>query len=90
MSDRRSSIALLLLSTFLSSSAPCGSPAVAAGAAPAKRLLVIDTQKTEPYITITGAMLDALAAHGFVPGRNLEVERYSLSQSRAPPRTSGN
>ncbi|WP_353398958.1 ABC transporter substrate-binding protein [Duganella hordei] len=80
MSDRRSSIALLLLSTFLSSSAPCGSPAVAAGAVPAKRLLVIDTQKTEPYITITGAMLDALAAHGFVPGRNLEVERYSLSQ----------
>lgn len=76
MSSRRSSITLLLLSPFLWASA---SPAIAA-AAPVKRLLVIDTQKTEPYITITGAMLDSLAAYGFVAGRNLEIERYSLSQ----------
>ncbi|RFP19558.1 MULTISPECIES: ABC transporter substrate-binding protein [unclassified Duganella] len=71
MSARRTIIALPLLLACL----PFG-----ASAAPVRRLLVVDTQRTEPYITITGAMLDSLAGYGFVVGRNLEVERYSLSQ----------
>jgi putative ABC transport system substrate-binding protein len=49
-------------------------------AAPVKRLLVVDTQNTEPYTTITGTMLKTLTAQGFVMGSNLEVERYSLGQ----------
>ncbi len=74
MSERRTIIALPLLIAGLVAWPPLGA------AAPVRRLLVVDTQRTEPYITITGAMLDALAGHGFVAGRNLEIERYSLSQ----------
>ena len=55
-------------------------PSHGAPAEVVKRLLIVDTQKTEPYITITGAMLDSLAARGFVVGNNLVVERYSLAQ----------
>jgi putative ABC transport system substrate-binding protein len=73
----RSCVTLLALSAWMLLALPCSA---ADPANPVKRLLVVDTQKTEPYITITGAMLDSLAAQGFVQGRNLEVERYSLAQ----------
>jgi putative ABC transport system substrate-binding protein len=46
----------------------------------AKRLLVVDTQNTEPYTTITGAMLHALAQQGWAEGRNLQVLHIALGR----------
>jgi len=77
MNISRPIFTLLALAASALLALPCRA---AEPANPVKRLLVVDTQKTEPYTTITGAMLDSLATQGFVAGRNLEVERYSLAQ----------
>jgi putative ABC transport system substrate-binding protein len=73
LASRRTLLSFLL-------GAGVASVAHAAGTAAKKKLLVVDTQTTEPYITITGNMLATLAEHGFVEGRNLEVLHLSIGQ----------
>ena len=49
-------------------------------AAEAKRILVVDTQNTEPYKTITDSMLRYLAESGTMEVQNVEVSHTSLAQ----------
>lgn len=72
---RRHAGLALLWATFL-----LWLPAALAMEPGAKRLLVVDTQFAEPYTTVTGAMLRALAQQGWTEGRNLQVMHISLGR----------
>jgi len=52
--------------------------ALPAAAAP-KKILVVETQTTEPYITITGAMLKFLTER-YAEGADIEIDRVSIGQ----------
>ncbi len=66
-----SAFALLLLSFF---------SGLSAAAEPEKvyRLLIVDSQKGEPYESVRVAMLDELAKLGFKAGENLQIKHYSI------------
>lgn len=42
------------------------------------RLLIVDSQKGEPYESVRVAMLDELAKLGFKAGENLQIKHYSI------------
>jgi len=68
----------LLILPFLLAALFCAWPVQPAGAAP-KKILIIETQTTEPYVTITAAMLKTLAER-YAEGRDIEIDRVSIGQ----------
>ncbi len=42
------------------------------------KLLIIDSQESEPYKTVREAMLQELSHLGYTEGKNLEITRYSI------------
>ncbi len=47
------------------------------------RLLIIDSQDGEPYLSARKALLMSLESLGYVPGRTLELTRHSIGNDRA-------
>lgn len=44
-------------------------------------LLIIDSQTSEPYLTVKRIMLEELMSRGFIPGENLTISQWSLGNS---------
>ncbi|OQA32369.1 MAG: ABC transporter substrate binding protein [Betaproteobacteria bacterium ADurb.Bin341] len=66
-----SALALLLLPLF-------PGPSTAAEPGNVYRLLIVEAQKGEPYLSVRLAMLDELGKLGFKEGSNLQVKYYSI------------
>lgn len=77
--SRTRSNALILLLTSTLFSVLCGS--MEGYAKSPKQLLIVNSQKGEPYASLTDSVLQHLALNGFEQGINLKISRWSIDNA---------